>query len=767
MFRNQSLSNLVRNKGTFRIGLSNVMRVFILLVYLLSLAGGSAVSVGAADEAALDTDSQPVAEAALDTGSQPVAEAALDAESQPVAGASSGAGIESVITAADLEYVGDIGSATSKTPGETLVIVTTAAVAAGDDIIVALATNTVPTYTVSVSDSAGNTYEEAAQAVCYQRGRTFIFAAYNVNALPSGGSITITHTEVAARVALASVFRGLADVDPLDQYLGEPALGAMDAPSGTTASVGRTEMTTQANELLVSAIGTQGPVGDSPGNWQFEFLDGPRAGTTGDADDSNWTVSLGYRIVPGTERYEAQKNNLTERYWAATIATFKGESITNTHSLTVTIDPEATATIRPSLGVHSYVEGTVVEFWTVPYEGYQFVEWSGACTGSGDCVVTMDADKAVTANFTQTQTTYNLTVQVDPAGAGTTDPAVGTYAYDTGEVVTVTAEANTGYQFDEWSGACSGTGDCVVTMNANMTVTANFTQTQTTYNLTVLVDPAGAGTTSPSGTTSYVEGTEVTVTATENPGYQFDSWSGACSGDGACVVTMDADKTVTANFDRLYDLTVLVDPAGAGTTSPSGTTSYVEGTEVTVTATENPGYQFDEWSGACSGDGACVVTMDADKTVTANFVQLPPDLSIIKEDGGEGVRAGDTISYVLTYYNDGGDATGVIITETVPANTSFDSVASTAGWVCEPDGSAGSVCTFDVGEVANGDGGMVIFAVTVDDPLPIEVTEIDNTAVIGDDGSGGMDSNPEDNTDSVQTAIVRYMNYLPLIFNNS
>jgi hypothetical protein len=47
------------------------------------------------------------------------------------------------------------------------------------------------------------------------------------------------------------------------------------------------------------------------------------------------------------------------------------------------------------------------------------------------------------------------------------------------------------------------------------------------------------------------------------------------------------------------------------------------------------------------------------------------------------------------------------------------------------------------------------------------VTEIDNTAVIGDDGSGGMDSNPEDNTDSVQTAIIRYMNYLPLVSNNS
>jgi uncharacterized repeat protein (TIGR01451 family) len=277
------------------------------------------------------------------------------------------------------------------------------------------------------------------------------------------------------------------------------------------------------------------------------------------------------------------------------------------------------------------------------------------------------------------------------------------------------------------------------------------------------------GTTEPSvGTHTYVAGTVVTVTATANAGYAFDSWSGACSGSGVCEVTMDADKEVTAHFVELYNLTVAVDPSEGGTTDPAaGVYTYTAGTVVTVTATANAGYAFDSWSGACSGSGACEVTMDADKEVTAHFVQLPPDLSLTKEDGGEVVRLGDTISYVLTYYNTGGDATGVIITETVPANTSFDSAASTAGWVCEPDGSAGSVCTFDVGEVANGDGGMVIFAVTVGDPLPIEVTEIDNTAVIGDDGSGGMDSNPEDNTDSVQTAILRYMYYLPLIFNNS
>ena len=69
-----------------------------------------------------------------------------------------------------------------------------------------------------------------------------------------------------------------------------------------------------------------------------------------------------------------------------------------------------------------------------------------------------------------------------------------------------------------------------------------------THNLTVNVSPSGAGTTSPSGTTAIAEGSVVGVTATANSGYTFSSWSGACTGTGGCSVTMAADKTVTANF---------------------------------------------------------------------------------------------------------------------------------------------------------------------------------------------------------------------------
>ena len=141
---------------------------------------------------------------------------------------------------------------------------------------------------------------------------------------------------------------------------------------------------------------------------------------------------------------------------------------------------------------------------------------------------------------------------------------------------------------------------------------------------------------------------------------------------------------------------------------------------------------------------------DSDTTpVDAQF-----DLSIVKDDGGITTAAGDTVVYTLDYQNGGNqNTTGVEITETVPANTMFDAGASTAGWNCTPDGSAGSNCVFALGTLAGGAVGSVQFALVVDDPLPAAVDEIVNTAAIGDDGSNGPDPTPGDNSDGDTTAV--------------
>jgi hypothetical protein len=81
------------------------------------------------------------------------------------------------------------------------------------------------------------------------------------------------------------------------------------------------------------------------------------------------------------------------------------------------------------------------------------------------------------------------------------------------------------------------------------------------YMLTANKSGTGSGkvTSSPAGincgsdcSETYNAGTSVTLTATANTGSTFTGWSGGgCEGDGQCVLTINATKTVTANFSAV------------------------------------------------------------------------------------------------------------------------------------------------------------------------------------------------------------------------
>jgi hypothetical protein len=117
--------------------------------------------------------------------------------------------------------------------------------------------------------------------------------------------------------------------------------------------------------------------------------------------------------------------------------------------------------------------------------GSQFAGWSGACGGKGNCIVTMDAAKSVTATFTliNPPSTFTLTVTKSGQGAvvSTTPPSPSINCggacsadYPSGTLVTLTATPSAGWIFAGWGGACSGTGQCSVTMDAVKGVTAAF-----------------------------------------------------------------------------------------------------------------------------------------------------------------------------------------------------------------------------------------------------------------------------------------------------
>jgi hypothetical protein len=159
------------------------------------------------------------------------------------------------------------------------------------------------------------------------------------------------------------------------------------------------------------------------------------------------------------------------------------------HALTVTRGGTGSGTVTSSpAGINcgstcgaNFDYNTAVTLSAAAGTGSTFSGWSGeGCSGTGTCEVTMTQARTVTATFTLN--TYVLSVTKAGTGGGTvtSSPAGITCgsscsaSFDYNTLVTLSASAGTGSSFSGWSGACSGTGSCQVTMDGAKGVTATF-----------------------------------------------------------------------------------------------------------------------------------------------------------------------------------------------------------------------------------------------------------------------------------------------------
>ncbi len=315
----------------------------------------------------------------------------------------------------------------------------------------------------------------------------------------------------------------------------------------------------------------------------------------------------------------------------------------NFYLLSVTVTGNGMVTSNPA-GIdcpndclQSYTPNTSVTLTATPDSGYIFVEWTGSCSGSGSCVVNMDAGKFARALFTLVPT-YTLSTSVSGNGTITSNPIGINCGIDCSEdytdstSVTLTATPMIGFNFVGWSGACSGSSSCVVNMTQNRTVSANFTANE--YTLNTAVVGSGSITSNPAGINCggdcsqvYANNTSVTLSAISLAGFNFTGWTGDCSGIGNCIVNMTQDRNVIATFSAVeYTLTTVVIGSGNISSSPIGincendcTQDYTNNTSVTLTATPMVGFNFVGWSGDCAGAGSCVVSMTQNRNVVATF----------------------------------------------------------------------------------------------------------------------------------------------------
>ncbi len=260
--------------------------------------------------------------------------------------------------------------------------------------------------------------------------------------------------------------------------------------------------------------------------------------------------------------------------------------------------------------------------------GSSFVSWAGCTSMSGSsCVVSMIANRVVSATFNQTTAKYNLVLTTTGAGSGSflCNSAICASAYPAGNV-TVTANPASGSKFGAWSGCPQPNGNsCTVNLAANKNLSASFEKSG--YSLSV----AGAGNGKGSflcnnlPCASYYSSGNVTVTALPAAGSSFGSWSGCTSNTNSCVVSMTANRSVSAFFNvatNKYTLTVNRSGAGSGSFTCNGTScasSYVAG-KITIIANPATGSSFGAWAGCPAPSGnTCTVNLNSNSAVSASF----------------------------------------------------------------------------------------------------------------------------------------------------
>ena len=215
---------------------------------------------------------------------------------------------------------------------------------------------------------------------------------------------------------------------------------------------------------------------------------------------------------------------------------------------------------------------------------------------------------------------FTVTATANPADGGT---ITGADTYNFGATCTLTATANEGYSFTNWT----ENGEVVSTdpsfsfvVTGMINLVANFSIN--TYSIAATANPAAGGTVD--GVGDYQYGTSCTLTASANEGYTFTNWTEngtEVSTNANYTFTVGGGRDLVANFTiNTYNIAVVATPADGGMVDGAG--DYQHGASCTLTASANPGFDFIGWTKddeMVSSEANITFTVTASATYIAVF----------------------------------------------------------------------------------------------------------------------------------------------------
>ena len=306
------------------------------------------------------------------------------------------------------------------------------------------------------------------------------------------------------------------------------------------------------------------------------------------------TANTGYTFVRWTKDGVTVSTNASFSFTVTEAASYVAHFTLNMYLITVSADPVEGGTVMGG-GAFNYGENCTI--MASAYNGYHFVNWTkdGVQVSTNEnYTFTVTEAASYVAHFALNQ--YQITVTADPSNGGTVTGG-GTYTH--GMQVNLTATANTGYHFVNWTKdghQVSTNPTYSFTATESAEYIAHFEQDVVMHEVTTEANPADGGTTSGDGL--YAHGSYCTVSATANEGYTFVNWTKngqVISTDAVYRFVVNSDTHLVAHFQpNSYQITATVDPEQSGIIHGAGTYSY--GQTATLTVTPNENYEFLNWT---------------------------------------------------------------------------------------------------------------------------------------------------------------------------
>jgi chitodextrinase len=371
-----------------------------------------------------------------------------------------------------------VNSATPQTNQSAVTVRYLAAQAAGDTNVVAIGWNSVTGSVVSVADSAGNTYQQAAPlATGSGLSQTIWYAKNIVASAANTNTVTVTFSAALPYVDLrAAEYRGLDALNPVD------VTASASGSSATASSAAVT--TTFANALLFGAGMTQGAFTAATGGATTRII------TPQDADIAQ------DRIVSATGSYSATAS-LGASPWLMQMVAFRAGSAT----------PDTTPPSQPTGLTATAVSGSQINLsWTASTDnlgvtGYRVFRNTVLVGTSATTTYSDTGHEAATAysyTVSAVDAAGNISTASAPASATTAAPDTSPPSQPTG----LTATAVSGSQINlSWTASTDNVGVTGYRVFRNAVQVASPTTTtyndtglasSTTYTYTVsAVDAAG------------------------------------------------------------------------------------------------------------------------------------------------------------------------------------------------------------------------------------------------------------------------------------